>query len=189
MAKTALEHPATASGYRRLVRRRVLGFVSTLVLPTIAITACLTLLDGDDAIGTTVLCFLIGVTAALVTGLALPSMPRTGRILRCYPWQAYPCRYIERSRDHLIVMQLGPDDQAVVHPAPFRCDLQRKHNDQPTVIWFAGDPRCGGVASPVGGHYPQRVITKDSPPPSAVAPPVAERAGLARRGRYLRRWC
>ncbi|MEU9299973.1 hypothetical protein [Streptomyces sp. NPDC048269] len=31
-------------------------------------------------------------------------------------------------------------------------------NNRPDRIWFAGDPRFGGVVSPVGGHYPVRVV-------------------------------
>ncbi|WP_031074283.1 magnesium transporter [Streptomyces sp. NRRL S-118] len=189
LAKTAWEHPPTEAGYRRLVRRRTLAFLSTLVLPALAIALSTRFLDGDDAIGLTVMSFIGGLVTALFLGLALPGVARTGRILRCYGWRAYPCTYVPRSREDLMVISFGPGADVVMFPAPFRCDLRAKRNDHPAYIWFAGDPRCGGVVSPVGGHYPQRVLTKESPPAAAVAPPVAERAGLARRGRYLRRWC
>ncbi|MGW0699747.1 hypothetical protein ACWD0A_10535 [Streptomyces sp. NPDC002867] len=80
----------------------------------------------------------------------------------------------------------------MLHTTPFRCDLKHKHNAYPDRIWFAGDPACGGVLSPVGGHFPVRAVNPALwEEPSAdvqAADARAEAAGLARDGRYLRRW-
>ncbi|MFI6283936.1 hypothetical protein ACIBCM_04100 [Streptomyces sp. NPDC051018] len=67
-------------------------------------------------------------------------------------------------------------------------DLARKRNPAPQTIWFAGDPRYGGVVSPVGGHFPVRVVPEA---PAQTVPgcgtheadALAEQAGLLRDGR------
>ncbi|MFD3544344.1 hypothetical protein ACFWUW_01770 [Streptomyces sp. NPDC058655] len=46
---------------------------------------------------------------------------------------------------------------------PFPIALAERENDHPGRIWFAGDPRFGGVVSPVGGHYPVRVVPDKVP--------------------------
>ncbi|MFB9517737.1 hypothetical protein [Streptomyces purpureus] len=131
---------------------------------------------------------------ALFAGLALVSSTRAARVLRHYPWRAYPCTHVpvQEHRDHLVVLDLGGGERLAVHPVPLRCDLERKKNRHPGVIWFAGDVHSGGVASPVGGHYPMRVVRaslgrgggQDGTLPPAT--PLAERAGLAKGGRYRR---
>ncbi|MFD7445182.1 hypothetical protein [Streptomyces sp. NPDC059909] len=148
-------------------------------------------LEGDDAISWVALTFLIALTAIPFLGMGVVGAPGVARILQSYPWRAYPCAYVPNSRDHLITITLAPDQELVIHPVPYRCDLSSEQNPHPDIIWFAGDPACGGVASPAGGHYPQRVIrpSHSGPelPPADERAERAERAGLAKGGRYLRR--
>lgn len=186
MHKTAYEHSSTAGGYRRLVRRRLMWLGVFVIIPAALVTVALTILDVDQAIPLVASAVLVSLPAIPFAGLGVLGAPRIARILRCYPWRAYPCSYVPRDRDNVLMLALAPDRELEMNPTPYACDLQRKQNDHPDVIWFAGDPACGGVASPAGGHYPQRVVTKrpqrDAPRP--VPDAVAERAGLARKGRY-----
>ncbi|MET9800499.1 hypothetical protein [Streptomyces sp. NPDC006368] len=78
----------------------------------------------------------------------------------------------------------------VLRITPFSVELARKQNPQPGMIWFAGDPRFGGVVSPVGGHFPVRVVPEelggnvpDGGPEEDV---LAERADLVKGGKVRR---
>ncbi|MER6314009.1 hypothetical protein ABT237_09600 [Streptomyces sp. NPDC001581] len=55
-------------------------------------------------------------------------------------------------------VRFGEDSTATFRIIPFPVALAALEGDQPDRIWFAGDPRFGGVVSPVGGHYPVRVV-------------------------------
>ncbi|MGW2559303.1 hypothetical protein ACWCXB_08670 [Streptomyces sp. NPDC001514] len=158
-------------------------------MPVVLVAASVTLLEPDDAIPLVGTTLLVSLPTIPFVGLGVLGAPRIARILRCYPWRAVPCRYIPEGRNFVMALAIAPDQELLLHPTPYSCDLRRKQNPHPDIIWFAGDPACGGVASPTGGHYPQRVIRPSHS--GAELPPAderAERAGLARNGRYLRRW-
>ncbi|MFF3459071.1 hypothetical protein ACFYXH_33100 [Streptomyces sp. NPDC002730] len=137
---------------------------------------------------------LISPVTALISALALIHTPRTARILQSYPWRAYQCSYPPRGQrqDFLISVSVAPDQELLLHTSPYRCNLQYKRNEHPDTIWFAGDPSCGGVVSPAGGHYPVRAVRtglwQGRPLELPAADALAESAGLAKEGRYLRRW-
>ncbi|GLF98399.1 hypothetical protein [Streptomyces yaizuensis] len=113
------------------------------------------------------------------------------RILATYSWQAYPCHYPRRSPEspRTIVIRFAEDHSPVLRVTFHAGDLADRENSTPNTIWFAGDPRYGGVVSPVGGHFPVRVVPDSPPSPGLPGTPeddaLAERAELVK-GRKVR---
>lgn len=155
LTKVAWDHPPTVVGYKRLVIRR-LGWVLSLAGPPLIALACMDLIPHA------------GTSAALITLLVAPYFPwvaiayfrrrRVAAILRAYPWGEWPCQHPPRATGSpaTIVITFPEDFTATFRTIPFpSAELE---NNRPERIWFAGDPRFGGVVSPVGGHYPVRVV-------------------------------
>ncbi|MER6995569.1 hypothetical protein [Streptomyces sp. NPDC000410] len=188
--ETAYEYAPTAKAYLRLIRRRVLWLTAMISTPVALVPTFDYFLDDRDAIPLASMAVISSLVTVPFAGMGVWGAPRIGRILRCYPWRAYPCTYVPLSRDFVMVLAIVPDREVAIHGAPYSCDFQRKQNPHPEIIWFAGDPACGGVASPAGGHYPQRVVVTRPHAGEPPSPPdeVAIRAGLAKNGRYLARW-
>ncbi|MEU4353600.1 hypothetical protein [Streptomyces virginiae] len=157
LTKVAWDHPPTAVGYRRLVIRR-LGWVVSLGGPPLIALACIDLVPHA------------GTVLALITLAIAPYLPwviiafirrhRVRAVLRAYPWRDWPCQYPRRppGSPATIVIPFREDFTATLRILPFPIALAQLENDHPDRIWFAGDPRFGGVVSPVGGHYPVRVV-------------------------------
>ncbi len=157
LAKVAWDHPPTAVGYKQLVTRRLVWVLSLGGPPLISL-ACI---GHIPHAGT---CF------ALITMLVSPYLPwvviaysrrrRVAAVLRAYPWREWPCQHPIRppGSPATIVISFGDDLTATLRILPFPIALAELENDHPDRIWFAGDPRFGGVVSPVGGHYPVRVV-------------------------------
>ncbi|MET9379218.1 hypothetical protein ABZX98_34625 [Streptomyces sp. NPDC002992] len=192
LLKSALEHPPTVVGLRRAVRRRLAWLTGSVVLP-VALT-CMWFASGapERFVGALVVYVLVTPLLIGLNWMGLAALRRAKRVLRMYPWRVYACSYgpADRNQSHLIILDVGCGSTLTLCPVPFRQDLQSKRNWHPHTLWFAGDPLGGGVASPVGGHYPVRVV-RQLPPgdfgsEDPSAPPLAERAGLARDGRYRR---
>ncbi|MFJ9545650.1 hypothetical protein [Streptomyces erythrochromogenes] len=107
---------------------------------------------------------------ALIMLLVAPYLPwviiayirrhRVKAVLRSYPWSEWPCRHPLRppGSPATIAIPFREDFTATLRILPFPIALAQLENDHPDRIWFAGDPRFGGVVSPVGGHYPVRVV-------------------------------
>ncbi|MFD8884353.1 hypothetical protein ACFV0H_17770 [Streptomyces erythrochromogenes] len=85
---------------------------------------------------------------------------RVKAVLQAYPWCEWPCRYPRyvTGNPATIAIPFREDFTATLRILPFPIALAQLENDHPDRIWFAGDPRFGGVVSPVGGHYPVRVV-------------------------------
>ncbi|MGW9072135.1 hypothetical protein ACWGQT_22170 [Streptomyces yangpuensis] len=157
LTKAAWDHPPTAVGYRRLVIRRA-GWVLSLGGPPLIAFACIDHVPHA------------GLACALITLLVAPYLPwvtiayfrrhRVKAILRAYPWCEWPCRHPVRppGSPATIAIPFREDFTATLRILPFPIALAQLENDHPDRIWFAGDPRFGGVVSPVGGHYPVRVV-------------------------------
>lgn len=157
LTKVAWDHPPTAVGYRRLAVRR-LGWVLSLGGPPLVALACINRVPHA------------GMAFALITLLVVPYLPwviiayvrrhRVKAVLRSYPWCEWPCRHPIRppGSPATIVIPFREDFTATLRILPFPIALAQLENDHPDRIWFAGDPRFGGVVSPVGGHYPVRVV-------------------------------
>lgn len=157
LTKAAWDHPPTAVGYRRLVVRR-LGWVLSLGGPPLVALACINRVPHA------------GIAFALITLLVAPYLPwviiayirrhRVKAVLRSYPWGEWPCRHPLRppGSPATIAIPFREDFTATLRILPFPIALAQLENDHPDRIWFAGDPRFGGVVSPVGGHYPVRVV-------------------------------
>ncbi|MDX6758370.1 hypothetical protein SIN09_02635 [Streptomyces sp. F8] len=157
LTKAAWDHPPTVVGFKRLVLRR-LGWVFSLGGPPLIALACIGHVPHA------------GTAFALTTMLAAPLLPwvaiayvrrhRVKAVLRSYPWREWPCRHPVRppGSPATIVIVFREDLTATLRILPFPIALAQLENDHPDRIWFAGDPRFGGVVSPVGGHYPVRVV-------------------------------
>ncbi|KOV03851.1 hypothetical protein ACFCX3_29635 [Streptomyces virginiae] len=155
LAKAAWDHPDTPLGYKRLVFRRG-GWVLSLGGPPLIAVACFDLVPHAR------------LACALITMLVSPLLPwvviayfrrhRVAAVLRAYPWREWGCRVPTRATGSpaTIVITFREDPASTFRVIPFpSAELE---NDPPDRIWFAGDPRFGGVVSPVGGHYPVRVV-------------------------------
>ncbi|WP_030965194.1 hypothetical protein [Streptomyces sp. NRRL S-378] len=157
LAKVAWDHPPTEVGYRRLAIRR-LKWVLSLGGPPLIALACIGRIPHA------------GTVFALITVLVVPYLPwviiafirrrRVAAVLQAYPWRDWPCRYPRRATGSpaTIAIPFRDDFTATLRILPFPIALAQLENDHPDRIWFAGDPRFGGVVSPVGGHYPVRVV-------------------------------
>ncbi|MFG2484328.1 hypothetical protein ACGFSI_16385 [Streptomyces virginiae] len=155
--KAAWEHPPTAIGYKRLVLRR-LGWVFSLGGPPLTALAFIDLIPHADT------AFVLTIV------LAAPLFPwvivayfrrrRVAAVLRAYPWREFPCRHQRRVNGSpaTIAIPFREDFTAMLRVIPFPVPVEIMEGDHPYRIWFAGDPRFGGVVSPVGGHYPVRVV-------------------------------
>lgn len=190
---TAFDHRPTVDAYRRVVRRRRLWVAFFLGAPVALVWCGAHLTVPESAVPLFAVTLLTSPLLVVASTLALLHTPRMARVLRSYAWAAYPCQYSPggRQRVGVIAVMFAPGHEVLLRTTPYRCDVRAKRNSHPDVIWFAGDPHAGGVVSPVGGRYPVRVANsalwaRDPQPPPADA--LAERAGLAKNGRYLRHW-
>ncbi|MEU7723704.1 hypothetical protein AB0B78_00300 [Streptomyces sp. NPDC040724] len=144
-------------GYKRLVIRRI-GWVLSLGGPPLIALACVDRIPHA------------GTAFALITLLVMPLLPwvviayfrrrRVAAVLQAYPWQEWPCRHPSRVPESPATMEIRftENTTATFRIIPFPVALAHLESNHPDRIWFAGDPRFGGVVSPVGGHYPVRVV-------------------------------
>ncbi|MCX4820622.1 hypothetical protein OG883_12005 [Streptomyces sp. NBC_01142] len=159
LVKAAFDHPPTMTGHRRLVIKRRIWLIGVLFLGAALVYLGVTY-PPSDIIGSVLFSLLFYPLALTVAFLALRRTRRVARILKAYPWQAYSCEYPRRSLDSpkVIMIKFTEEHTPVLRFTPFSVHLAQKQNPQPDMIWFAGDPRYGGVVSPVGGHFPVRVV-------------------------------
>ncbi|WP_412076145.1 hypothetical protein ACLF6K_10465 [Streptomyces xanthophaeus] len=153
----AWDHTPTPLGYKQLVFRRAVWVLGLGVPPVVAL-GCIGHVPHA------------GTGFALITLLVSPFLPwvviafvrrrRVAAVLQAYPWQEFPCRHPRRASGSpaSITIPFREDFTATLRIIPFPVDLVELENGHPDRIWFAGDPRFGGVVSPVGGHYPVRVV-------------------------------
>lgn len=184
LSKVAWDHPPTVLGYRQLVVRRTTW-----------------LLGLGAAFAVSLVCLCLGrfrpatlVFIPVVIG-ALPILPwvlitylrrrRVAAVLRAYPWHEFPCRHPRLVAGGPATIAVSFSDGFTAHfkIIPFPIALAERENDHPDRIWFAGDPRFGGVVSPVGGHYPVRVVPDKVPAEGWIGGDdgLALRVGLMRR--------
>ncbi|MFG2988833.1 hypothetical protein ACGFZK_05935 [Streptomyces sp. NPDC048257] len=157
LTKAAWDHPPTVVGYKRLVVRRF-NWVLSLGGPPLAAMACIGRIPHATS------------AFALLTMLAAPLFPwvvvayfrrrRVAAVLQAYPWREWACRHQRRVNGSpaTVAIPFREDFTAMFRIIPFPVPLATLEDDHPDRIWFAGDPRFGGVVSPVGGHYPVRVV-------------------------------
>lgn len=158
-AKAAWRHPATVSGYRRLAVRRAI-WLGSLGTPFIVAAGCL-VFGNFRPVAAVFLLITIGSIPWLPwVAIAYIRRHRVKAVLRAYPWHEWPClhpRYVT-GRPATIAIPFQEDFTALFRTIPFPVSRETLEGDHPDRIWFAGDPRFGGVVSPVGGHYPVRVV-------------------------------
>ncbi|WP_392897634.1 hypothetical protein [Streptomyces sp. LN699] len=184
LAKVAWDHPPTIAGYRRLVIRRALWLVG-LGVPFLLCLVCLFF----DVLRQGALLFLMGMIGFATwvpwVTIAFIRRRRVAAILRSYPWHELPCHYPRRASGNpaTIAISFCEGYSPVLRIIPFPVSLAHPENTRPELIWFAGDPRYGGVVSPVGGHYPVRVVPDKVPAEGwhGGDDVLASRVGLRRR--------
>ncbi|MEE1754042.1 hypothetical protein [Streptomyces sp. SP18CS02] len=185
MTKAAFDHPPTDLGHKKLVIKRWIWLIFTSTAAIAAGSLCTVEKSWElAALSLFFFSFMLPLTV-----IALQRTRRVAQILRTYPWQAYACSYPPRALDRPTVIRIGFSEQhtPVLRITPFSVELARKQNSQPDMIWFAGDPRFGGVVSPVGGHFPVRVVPEDmgdgAPQGTAEDDALAEKADLVKEGK------
>ncbi|MFD3678902.1 hypothetical protein [Streptomyces sp. NPDC058613] len=184
LTKVAWDHPPTAAGYKRLVLRRAVGLIG-LALPLMLTTACLWF-DVMRQVAFIFAMSMIGFISWVPwMAIAYWRRHRVAAVLQAYPWCELPCLHPPRATGSpaTIAIPFREDFAPTFRIVPFPIALAERENDHPDRIWFAGDPRFGGVVSPVGGHYPVRVVPDKVPPEgwSGGDDGLALRVGLMRR--------
>lgn len=188
LTKAALDHPPTAAGHRHLVLKRRAWLGGVLLLGA-GCAYMATAGPPSRVAGFIILSILFYPLILGVTVLALRRTRRNAAILKTYPWRAYPCDYPHRSLESpkVIRIRFTDDHTPILRFTPFSVNLKEKQNPQPDMVWFAGDIRYGGVVSPVGGHFPVRVVPdapREAVPDGTPAEDeLAERADLVRAGK------
>ncbi|MEU9015218.1 hypothetical protein AB0D12_36960 [Streptomyces sp. NPDC048479] len=188
LTKAAFDHPPTALGHQHLVIKRWAWLVVVVSLATASAYVCASQ-PLSKSIGFILVNLVVFPLMLFATLLALRRTRRVADILRTYPWRAYPCEYPHRSTESpkVIMIRFADDYTPVLRFTPFSVHLEQKQNLHPDTIWFVGDPRYGGVVSPVGGHFPVRVVLESTdqtvPDGTPEDDALAERAGLVKNGR------
>ncbi|WP_433572962.1 hypothetical protein [Streptomyces sp. CA-251247] len=186
--QSALDHQPTVVGHRNLVAKRWAWLTLVICLMAFSVYAGV----GQSLrklVGLALVSLCLYPLLVWVTALALHRTRRVATILETYPWRAYPCEYPRRTGESpkVIMIRFSDDHAPVLRFTPFSVNLAQKQNPQPDTIWFAGDPRFGGVVSPVGGHFPVRVVPEAPaghiPDGSPEDDALAERAGLITGGK------
>ncbi|WP_347728445.1 hypothetical protein [Streptomyces sp. CAU 1734] len=182
----ALAHPPTSLGHRKLVLRRRVLFAANLAAG-VAFGYWVMGQPSSRWAGALLITLTCYTPCLFVAGLALSRTRRVARILSVYEWRAYPVSHQQRSPDspRVITVRFAEESTLNFRVTLHSGNLARKQNTTPHMIWFAGDPRYGGVVSPVGGHFPVRVVPES--PRSAVPRGTPEQDALAERAELVRR--
>ncbi|GGZ39114.1 hypothetical protein [Streptomyces poonensis] len=191
-SETAMSHPETAASWRRRVRARWAWLAAVILCWAGAVAySALPGQEGADP-GVVVMVTIVALFAVPLTVTALVSAYRMGRILRAYPWQKHPCTFRRGSQVTVVVLRPEPGHEVPLQPTVFDTDLSRDRGSALESMWFAGDLRFGGVASPPGGHRVVRVArtnrakaARSRKGASPAADALAEQVGLTR-GRKVR---
>ncbi|WP_445269544.1 hypothetical protein [Streptomyces sp. DSM 41634] len=181
LTKVAWDHPPTAAGYKRMAFRRgawLVGLTSTCVILSVG----LRLHVITQAVVPVSAVVIIIVPFLPVVVIAYCTRRRVASVLQAYPWRELPCQHVAQ-RPSLIAVAFAQDFSPALRMFPFPVQLTDRENEGSGTIWFAGDPRFGGVASPVGGHHPVRVVFDAVPgePWGRGDDELARQTGLMRR--------
>lgn len=181
LAKVAWNHPPTVVGYERLVLRRVVWLIGMVTGVATALT-CLALRLVPPALP------LLGCVFALpflpLTIIIYVRRKRVAAVLQAYPWCELPARH-DPQRAAIVTLRFSRELALDFRMFPYPTRLTS--DDFPELIWFAGDPRFGGVVSPVGGHRPVRVVPDTNTAPGAAEGGIDGDDDLARRVGIMRR--
>ncbi len=166
LTKTAIEEPVTAAGQRRRHQRARRWSAGMCVATVAGMTVGVLIHPSDASPPMIVMSFLLGTLAIWFASLGLFSARRAERILRAHPWRPVPCEYVVHtgsSTTWQLRAQLSEEGELLLQPVPYDCNLHKRAGDYRTTIWYAGPPTGKGVVSPVGGHFPVRVIPIPEP--------------------------
>ncbi len=154
MTKVAWDHPPTRVGYQRLAFRRA-AWLMGLAVPALVAGTCLGLSLMPQALLAFSSALILVVPFLPVVAVAFYRRQRIASVLQAYPWRelSYEC---DPQKPSLLAIAFV--DTPTFRMFPYPIQLAVGEADGHTQIWFAGDPRFGGVVSPVGGHYPVRVV-------------------------------
>ncbi|MFE9931079.1 hypothetical protein [Streptomyces sp. NPDC005533] len=157
--QVAWDHPPTVVGYKRLVRRRAI-WLGSLGAPYLLAAASLIVGVLGQAAGVFLLVTVACIPWLPWVAIAYFRRRRVQAVLQAYPWSDLTCGHIPyvTGSPATLDIRFREDLTATFRIIPFPVALAALEGDHPDRIWFAGDPRFGGVVSPVGGHYPVRVV-------------------------------
>lgn len=174
--KVAWHHPRTAAGYRRLTRSRGV-WLGCLVSAVLAPLFCISLALSSALPAVS---WVVTIPLLPVVVLAFCRRQRIAAVLQAYPWQEVTAHHVIQ-RPSIIEIHFTEDLVPAYRMIPF--PVQVTSDAHPELIWFAGDPRYGGVVSPVGGHCPVRVVPDKVPAEGWQGGDdvLASRVGLRRR--------
>lgn len=180
LPKVAWDHHPTAVGYRRLVFRRAVWLGGLTSACIVAVACMLGPVEFVPLLPVAVIALLSPFLP--VVAIAYWRRQRVASVLRAYPWREVPCQHDPR-RPSVISLGFSAGFAPTFRMFPFPAQLTDRENGGNGTIWFAGDPRFGGVVSPVGGHYPVRVVPDAVPAEgwSGGDDGLALRVGLMRR--------
>ncbi|SDJ51032.1 hypothetical protein [Streptomyces indicus] len=180
LTKTAIDEAATAAGLKRLHARGRRWTAATaaiaLAVPLLAATGVPIGVALPHAIALSLIC---GGAAVWLASLGVYHARHADRILRTYPWQTLPCEHVVHSEntERFRIKTTFAKDTLILQPVPYSYKLEGRSGAHPTTIWYAGPPSGKGVVSPVGGHFPVRVV----PITGAHGPQVPSRRGRRQR--------
>ncbi|MFD7556255.1 hypothetical protein [Streptomyces sp. NPDC059533] len=183
LCKVAWDHPVTVAAYKQLALRRS-AWLGVVLAPTVISMVCTWSGLLPEAHG-------VLVTAAAATFPFLPVVFLTYRykrrvvsVLQNYPWRELEGRHLLQTPS-LIAVRFSEDFTPTFRMTPFPIRLTCEDREGEARIWFAGDPRYGGVASAVGGQSLVRVVSDTAPLDGWAATDgddrLARKTGLARR--------
>ncbi|MER5774523.1 hypothetical protein ABT144_09545 [Streptomyces sp. NPDC002039] len=184
LTKVAWDHPPTAAGYGRLVTRRT-KWVALLCGSMLVSVVCLWFGLIPQARLAFIVVIVVVAPYVPVVLIAYLRRHRVAAVLRSYPWREHACSYTPRATGVQATIRIPFSEtySSAYRLIPFPMDLATIENSHPDRIWFAGDPRFGGVVSPVGGHYPVRAVPAKVPADGWLGGDdvLASRVGLRRR--------
>ncbi|MFJ9339779.1 hypothetical protein ACIRP0_10845 [Streptomyces sp. NPDC101733] len=159
LSKSAWDHAPTVVGHRRLIVRRARNVV-LLFLPLTAAVFGARLGLADVGVVPSFILALVFFPWLPWAVIALVRVGRVATILRSHPWQELSCQYPRETTTGPETLTVRFDEESSMRfrVVPFPAGLARRSDGRPDRVWFAGHPLFGGVVSPVGGHYPVRVV-------------------------------
>ncbi|MFG2878892.1 hypothetical protein ACGFYU_28475 [Streptomyces sp. NPDC048337] len=182
LGKVAWDHPPTAAAYKRLALRRTV-WLGAMLAPAVIAGVCTwsgLLLQARGVL----------TSAAILTIPFLPLVVfaqmfrrRVATVLQAYPWRELQGRHVPQSPS-LIAVRFTDECTATFRMFPFPIQLTTAQDDDGPRLWFAGDPRYGGVASTMGGQNLVRLLPDNTPRGAWTEADgddgLARRAGLVR---------
>ncbi len=179
--------PGIADSVRRSIRTALAAGAPVALVLVVAAFALLA--QGGPLAALGVFVGILAGVSILLLSLWIRARRKELRVLSLYPWREWPCA----TKDVRVIAAVGeraggrrwgtagrvtllaPDGQSV-------CSFPLPGNTIRDRVWFAGDPRYGGMLAAPGG-MPSLWVSREKPgrlPADAADDDLARRAGLRR---------